>query len=357
MATSLLLHRSEAPPAGDLVVSADVGAEEWDRFVATCPDRTAYHEWRWRGIIERAFGHRTAYLAARRDGAIAGVLPLVLFRSPLFGRFVVSLPFVNYGGVLADDEPAGAALLAAAERLGREGGFSHLELRHLTHRFAALPCKEHKVTMRLRLAASTERAWTEMDRKVRNQIRKAEKSGLAVAAGGRESLDAFYAIFAHNMRDLGTPVYARRFFAEVLDALGDRAVVVVVSRDGAPVASGIAVVTGDTVEVPWASSLAAFRSTCPNHLLYWFVIQWAIERGLRVLDFGRSTPNEGTFHFKQQWGAEPVPLYWEYSLFRSAALPDLSPKNPKLRMMVELWKRCPLWLTIVLGPHVVRSIP
>ena len=96
---------------------------------------------------------------------------------------------------------------------------------------------------------------------------------------------------------------------------------------------------------------------CPNHSLYWFVVQWAIEQGCRVLDFGRSTPDEGTFNFKQQWGAEPMALYWEYSLQNGAGMPDQSPKNPKFKAAIDLWKRCPVWLTNAVGPHIVRSIP
>ena len=338
-------------------VGSDVSPEEWDTYVDGNPDATGYHTWRWRTVFEQAFGHTTRYLAARRNGAVVGVLPLVLFRSPLFGRFVVSLPFVNYGGVVADDAAAADALLAEAERLGREAGAAHLELRHQRRQFDRLAVKAHKVSMLLRLARTADAAWAVMDRKVRNQIRKAEKSGLTASVGGAECLDDFYRIFATNMRDLGTPVYPRAFFEQVLEAYGGEAKIVVVSKDGTAVAAGMTVPFRKAIEVPWASSLGQFRSMCPNHLLYWSVIQQAIAQGFDVLDFGRSTPGEGTFQFKQQWGAEPLPLYWEYGLFRGATLPDQSPKNPKFRMAIEMWKRCPLWLTNVLGPRIVRGIP
>jgi serine/alanine adding enzyme len=343
-----------APPVH---ASTDVSREEWDAYVAARPDATGYHAWRWRAVFEQAFGHETRYLAARREGEIVGILPLVLFHSVLFGRFMVSLPFVNYGGVVADDAMAADALLAEAERIGRAGGFSHLELRHQRRQFDHLAVREHKVSMLLQLPRTADAAWAAMDRKVRNQIRKAEKSGLTAIIGGAERLDEFYRIFATNMRDLGTPVYAKTFFEHVLRAYGDDARIVVVLKDGIAVAAGIALAAGDVIEVPWASSLGEFRALCPNHMLYWSVIQWAIEQRFEVLDFGRSTPNEGTFQFKRQWGAEPLPLRWEYRLFRGVTLPDQSPKNPKFRIAIDLWKRCPLWLTNRLGPHIVRSIP
>lgn len=341
----------------DVSVAADADAREWDDYVASRGDASQYHEWAWRGVFERAFGHQTRYLVARRDGPIAGVLPLVVFRSAVFGRFMVSLPFVNYGGVVADDDRAAAALLEQAAALARHERLDHLELRHTARQFEELPCKQHKVSMLARLETTAERAWETLDRKVRNQIRKAEKSGLVAAAGGAELLDDFYAIFCRNMRDLGTPVYARRFFAEVLAAFPERARVIVVRQGATPVAAGIVLGCGDAVEVPWASSLNEYRSHCPNHSLYWFIMQWAIEHGFSVLDFGRSTPDEGTFHFKRQWGAEPGPQHWEYMLFGSTRLPDQSPKNPKYRAAIDLWKRSPLWLTNTIGPLIVRSIP
>jgi FemAB-related protein (PEP-CTERM system-associated) len=199
--------------------------------------------------------------------------------------------------------------------------------------------------------------WDRIDRKVRNQIRKAEKSQLTVDRGGAALIPDFYGVFAQNMRDLGTPVYARRLFEEVLATFPDRAHIHVVRLNGRAIAAGLTYRTGPMVEVPWASSLREHNSLCPNHLLYWSVIESALAEGGQILDFGRSTPGEGTYKFKEQWGATPLPLHWEYCLLRGGTVPDQSPKNPRFRMAIDTWKRCPLWLANALGPHIVRWIP
>src|SRR5437773_2502794 len=191
--------------------------------------------------------------------------------------------------------------------------------------------------------------WEALDRKVRNQVRKAEKSGLICETGGAELLDDFYPIFATNMRDLGTPVYARRFFAEVLAAFPTRTAVFVVRRDRTAVASAIGFRYCDHFEVPWASSLRSYRALCPNNLLYWSAINHAIVSGCHIFDFGRSTPGEGTFHFKEQWGAQPQPLCWEYRLLAGDAIPDQSPKNAKFALAIEIWKRLPLAVANAVG--------
>lgn len=359
MAGTALLTGEPAPLArtGGVVVYAEESPSRWDDFVNSHPDATSYHVWRWRHVFERAFGHSCEYLAAREQDTIVGVLPLVLFKSYLFGRFMVSLPFVNYGGVLASTPTAARALLAHAASVAAQHRVGHLELRHRTRRFPDLRVKQHKVAMLLRLPSNPGTAWNGLDRKVRNQIRKAERSGLAVTLGGPELLGEFYHVFGQNMRDLGTPVYARRFFEEILHQFPERTRLLVVRRGRQPVAGAISYASGGTFEVPWASSLQEYRQLCPNNVLYWQAIQQAIAGGCQTLDFGRSTPGSGGFFFKKQWGAEPRPLHWEYRLFSRQDLPDQSPNNPKFRAAIAIWRRLPVRVANVLGPWIVRSIP
>ncbi len=346
-----------------VAVAGEQDRPAWDEFVSGRsitstfePGQKAsgYHEWAWRDVFERSFGHECIYLTARRNGLVEGVLPLVEIKSRLFGHSITSLPFVNYGGVLSASRQASRALLNAAADLARTRRCPHIELRHIGQQFGDLPCKQHKVAMLLRLQPGL---WERLDRKVRNQIRKAQKSDLTVERGRSELLGDFYAVFARNMRDLGTPVYARRFFEEVLGAFPTRARLAVVRLKDRPVAAALTYRTANTIEVPWASSIRDYNHLCPNALLYWSMLDAALAEGCDVFDFGRSTPSEGTFKFKEQWGATPIPLHWEYCLLRKGPVPDQSPKNPKFRMAISAWKRCPLWLANAVGPRIVRSIP
>lgn len=341
-----------------ILVSADVSPEEWDLYVSAHPDASVYHQWAWRRVFESAFRHRTHYLAARdAAGHIVGVLPLVVFEHWLLGRFIVSLPFVNYGGVLASSIQAARALVEEAGERAAADALSHVELRHTSPQFHEFPRRTHKVAMTLVLKPSVDAAWDALDRKVRNQVRKAEKSGLTSEVGGEALLPEFYAVFAENMRDLGTPVYPRQWFAEILRRFPEQAGVVVVHDGARPVAGAITLTYRSRVEVPSAGSLRSHRVMCPNMLLYWRIMQHAIAQGHGVLDFGRSTPDEGTFKFKEQWGAVPGPLTWEYLLLSRRQLPDRSPKNARFRPAIEAWKRLPLAVANRVGPTVVRYLP
>ena len=338
-------------------VSIATSGAAWDAYVQAHPGASVYHGWAWRRVFEDAFQHECVYLVAEHDGRACGVLPLVSMRTLLFGRLVVSLPFFNYGGVVADDEVAAGALLAEARRVAEQRKARHVEIRHIARRFPSLPCKSHKVAMTLALPDTADAMWKAVDNKVRNQVRKAEKSGLVAHAGGPELIDEFYEVFARNMRDLGTPVYGVGLFDETFRAAGDAARVYVVRQGERCLAAGITVAHRDGVENPWASSLREARPLCANMLLYWHMLRDSIARGLRVFDFGRSTPDESTYRFKQQWGAHPTPLHWEYVLLGGSELPDHGPKSAKYQRAVELWQHLPLWLANAAGPGIVRGIP
>jgi FemAB-related protein (PEP-CTERM system-associated) len=346
------------PASGLPDVSASVDDVEWDAFVERQPAASAYHLWRWRGVFETVFGHRSEYLVARERGAITGILPLVVFGHRLFGRFAVSLPFVNYGGVVATSEETARALVRAAGELASRRRLSYIELRHRAQRFPDLASKRgHKVSMVLDLAPEAARVWAGLTSDMRNHIRKAEKRGLTVATGGSELTSAFYEVFRRNMRDLGTPVYPRRFFEEVLAAFPHHARVFLVRHEKTTIAGAVSFTHAGVTEVPWASSLKAARSLYPNNLLYWRIIEHAVAERCSSFDFGRSTPGDGPFVFKQRWGAHQVPLCWEYQLLSRDSLPDRTPRNPRLHAAIAMWKRLPVGVASLLGPRVVRYLP
>jgi FemAB-related protein (PEP-CTERM system-associated) len=331
---------------------------EWDAYVRDHPRTTAYHFSGWPRLIARACGHEARLLAAERGGRITGVLPLVLMRSRLFGRFAVSLPFLNAGGLIADDDDSAAALLAQATTVATDARVRYLELRHTQQRFSKLEARRHKVGMALSLAATADDQWKALDRKVRNQIRKAEKSRLTVADGLLDRLGDFYAVFARNMRDLGTPVFGFRLFEEALRTFPDNTRVLCVEQRHRPVAAAIVHWRGPSLEVIWASALREANAVCANSYLYWHLLQLAIHRGCHVFEFGRCTPGEGPFRFKQQWGAEPYPLVWEYWTPDGRPRPDdLNPRSSGFSRAAAVWRHMPVSLATAVGPHIVHRIP
>ncbi|HTK74006.1 MAG TPA: FemAB family XrtA/PEP-CTERM system-associated protein [Gemmataceae bacterium] len=312
----------------------------------------------WLSVLEQGLGHTPYALEATRGERTVGVLPLAYVRSMLFGRFLVSLPYLNYGGAVADDDRAASALTDRAVELAVQMRVRYLELRNewaIDH-FAMSHRRSDKMHMRLDLPATAGTLWDELDAKVRNQVRKGQKCGLAVQWGGAELLDEFYSVFSHNMRDLGTPTYGRRLFAAVLANFPDRAELCVVRAGPRPAAAALLVHGWGTTEVPSASCLREYNPTCANMLMYWHLLERAVARGQEVFDFGRSSEGSPTFRFKKQWGATAAPAEWQYHL-RRGTIGDMRPDNPRYRRFIATWQRMPLWLTRRLGPRIVRGIP
>jgi len=330
---------------------------EWDRYVRSHQSATGYHLWGWRRVFEKGLGHRCHYVVARRADTIVGLVPLVEIRSVVFGRALSSLPYVNYGGALVDDRDTADALLAFASAIAKQRSLSYVLLRHIKRLLPELPARNHKVTMLLPLADTVDQMWNGLDRKVRNQVRKAEKSDLVVVSGGAELLDDFYTVFARNMHDLGTPVYGRPLFAAILSEFPSEARLHLVRLNGSTIAGALSYAFRNWIEVPSASSLREHRALCPNHLMYWSMLQQAIKDGRRVFDFGRSTPNDGTYNFKEQWGACPEQLWWEYALRGSTALPADDRHSRKYELAIEVWKRLPLRFANLVGPQLARQVP
>jgi len=333
--------------------------KRWDEYVLSSSGTCCYHQAGWRDVVHKSFGHATWYLLSEAENnRINGILPVVHLKSSLFGNYAVSMPYFNYGGVVADSPEIGEELLREAIRLAREARAGHIELRHTLPINNNLAVKTSKVSMRLDLPDEPDLLWKAFPSKLRSQVQRPIKEGMHAALGREELLDDFYAIFAENMRDLGTPVYAKTFFRNILRTFPDSTwICAVYTADREAVAAGFLVGFKNMLEIPWASSLRKFNRSSPNMLLYWKALSFACENKFLVFDFGRSTPDEGTYRFKAQWGAQPVPLYWHYWLADGREMPELNPKNPKYQLAIRVWKRLPVSLTNLIGPALVKNLP
>jgi FemAB-related protein (PEP-CTERM system-associated) len=312
----------------------------------------------WTVILREGLGHQSYLLSANDGSRLVGYLPLSLVSSRLFGRFLVGLPYLNSGGVVAESEEAATSLIDCAVRLADELDVRYLELRHeRRYEHVALAHEvSSKVHMRLRLPDTADGLWSQLKAKVRNQVRKGREHNLAVHWGGAELLPAFYDVFSRNMRDLGTPVYGRSLFRAMIRHLPKQAEFCVVRVGESPIAAALLIHGRGVTEVPSASSLRQYSSMNANMLMYWHLLERAIDRGQHAFDFGRSTIDSNTFRFKKQWGAEPHPAVWQYYV-RRGTVGDMRPESSRYRHFIRVWQRLPVGLTRLVGPAIVRGIP
>lgn len=328
-------------------------------FVRAHPGATPFHLPEWSTATARACGQQARYLVAERgDGSIAGVLPLTAIRSALFGKALVSAGFAVGGGILADAPGAIPALASGAWTLAEELGIASVELRG-----GPVPDDSwHEDTetylgFARDLAADDEAELLAIPRKQRAEVRKALVTELTIETGrDPRDLTAHYAVYAESVRNLGTPVFPRALFAEVLGAFGESADILTVRANGEAVASVLSLYMNGTVYPYWGGGTHGARALRANDAMYFALMRHARERGCTRFDFGRSKAGTGPAAFKKNWGFEGVPLGYAVRTAAGAAPRVVNPLSPKYRLQVAVWKKLPLWLANRAGPLIARGL-
>jgi FemAB-related protein (PEP-CTERM system-associated) len=352
----MLDHVNEKRPAGACVIRHLAGEDDrrWDAFVKDAPGATFFHLAAWRDVIARELGHRTHYLYAERDGAITGILPLAEIRSWLFGHALISTPFCVYGGVVATDADSEARLTQAAAELAEKLDADYLELRGRKPGPTGWPVKDLYVGFRKPISADHDANLKAIPRKQRAMVRKGIAAGLE--AHPEDDVDVFYRVYAESVRNLGTPVLPRRWYARLQHTFGRDCEVTVVTHAGKPMAAVMSFYFRDEVHPYYGGSVWQGREVAANDFMYWSVMQRAAERGARLFDFGRSKQDTGSYHFKKHWGFQPEPLPYAYHLVRTGEIPNVSPTNRKFSLFIKAWQKLPLPVACTLGPWLARDL-
>jgi len=342
----------------------------WNTYVKQHSDHSPYHLFGWKRAIENAYQHKSHYLIAEKtidnEKTIVGVFPLIIFKKPIGKPTLCALPFCDIGGILSNDNDIKELLIAESKKVALQHQAKYIEVRSRAHgndqNIVSTSSKNDtkKVSMLMPLPENSELLFSSFKSKLRSQIRKAEKNGLHYKVGSKKNmLDDFYQVFSHNMRALGSPVHAKQWFECLLKYYQEKMVISIVYKEQIPVGAGIVLIAGNTAAIPWASTKAEYNRLSPNMMLYWSLLKHLSDNGVDKFDFGRSSYGEGTYKFKQQWGAQPTPLNWQVI--------DLQPtrQNPekkavgsgKLRSIIEnVWRKLPLNVTIFLGPKIRKYI-
>ena len=333
---------------------------EWNKYVYSNNDANIYHQLHWRNIIENTFGHEGYYLIAKDNGIVRGLLPLFFIKSRLFGRYLISLPFLDRAGVLADNPQIATLLCEAAIEMAQQTQVDYLELRNqgeINH--VDLVAASHKVNFVLSSELTADILWKKVLKKnVKNKIRKAWKSQISIDMGSSvQHIIDFYKVYCIHMRYLGTPVYPLDFFLNMLNEFSNNLMIILAKHGGNVIGGKIIISFKDTLYFIAQYSLRQYNDFHANNLLYWSAIEYASKHGYKFCDLGRSNVDSGPYYFKKQWGAEMHQLYWQYYLHKAKQIPNLSPTNPTFSLAIAIWKKLPLGLTKAAGPLIAKHIP
>ncbi len=339
----------------EIKVLCDDQVDVWDRFVDQSHDATFFHRAGWRTVLEKAFGHKAHYLYAVDDsGEIQGIFPLGEIRSLLFGHSLISVPFCVYGGIASKSDAAHDRLLDAATELATRLNVDYLEVRNSRPLPAPWKTKHLYVNFSKEIDPDPEQNMLAIPRKQRAMVRKGIKAGLESSLD--DDVDRLHEAYSESVRNLGTPVFPRRYFRILKEVFGDACEVMSISRDGELVASVMSFYFRDQVLPYYGGGTFKARSLKGNDFMYWELMRRCAEKGVRVFDYGRSKLDTGSYSFKKNWGFEPVPLDYQYFLVKAREVPDINPTNPKYRLVIRIWKKLPLKLTGFIGPFIAKYL-
>ena len=329
---------------------------DWDKFVETCSEATFFHKVGWKNVIEDSFGHRTYFLYAERNGAIEGILPLAHIKSMVFGNSLVSLSFCVNAGPIALNAEALQALDDAARALAAKLNVDQLEYRQAKPGSfdKAVLVDDFYFTFLKSIDPDIEKNMLAIPRKQRAMVRKGQKLGLS------SEIDAdckrLHAVYAESVRNLGTPVFGRRYFENLKQEFGEDCEILIVTHEGKPISGVMSFYFRDEVLPYYGGGGARARELAANDFMYWEVMRRACEKGARIFDFGRSKRGTGAFDFKKNWGFEPQALHYHHIMRRGEKPAQINPLNPKLQPFIKIWRRLPLPVANVIGPHIVRYL-
>lgn len=330
-------------------------ASRWDMFVDHCSEATFFHRSAWQKIITDVFRHHAYFLYAEDEIGVRGILPLAHVKSRLFGNALVALPFAVYGGIAAVDGEAVAVLENAARELASSLGVDHLEFRNVAPRHPEWPTQDLYVTFRKPILPELEDNMLAIPRKQRAMVRKGIKNELISTVD--RNTDRFFALYADNVHRHGTPAMPKKYFDTLLQVFGEDCEILTVSApDGRPLSSVLSFYFRDEILPYYAGDDESARHLAANDFKYWELMRRACERGIKVFDYGRSKRGTGSFAFKKNWGFEPQSLHYEYCLYKSDAIPQNNPNNPKYRFFIAAWRRMPISVANRLGPYIVRNL-
>lgn len=327
--------------------------KSWNEFVHKNSHGNIYHLAQWKEIIEKTYSHKAYYFICEENEKIRGILPLVHLNHFLFGNKLISIPYFDMAGPIADGLKPMEKLISKAVETAESLGAQSVEFRYESiEKPKEETLNNEKTRMVASLCENSEDLWKSYNSKLRNKIKRTFKSGLEFKIGGAELLDDYYDVFCVNMRDLGSPVHSKKLFKNIFKSFEKEAVSGVVYKDNQPVSGIICMGFKNIFFNPWSSSLKEFRNLNANTLQYWKMLEYAADTGHEYFDFGRSTPGEGTYEFKRKWGAESKPLFWDKIELNE----ETESEKERFGSFVKIWQKLPVKFTKIAGPPIRKNI-
>lgn len=324
----------------------------WDDFLARY-EHLIFHTPKFFHFFEKTFAQKLLYLAVVSDDNITLVFPSVLIKHLLFGRKIISVGYLEYGGFAGEKEDIPLVL----EYIKNCYGYvSYIEIRQGLEKFDGILSANTIATIPYRRfllpLASVDTAWKGIQKHKRKAIKKAEEDGVVICEFGIDDINHFYELYLRNMRSFGSPPYGRHFFLNfIYMGMGK---IFGAFINGKLVAALAGYCYQTRIHIIIAVSDDKYLINRPNDAVHWAFIKYGCENGYTLFDFGRTREGSGQHEYKEKFGAEMHPLHHYYLLFNTKDIPHMDPTDKKMKVAAAAWKHLPLFVTEKTG-HWLRE--
>ena len=333
---------------------SDNELHSWNNYLGSNPLSSFCHRSEWKSILETAYGLTTHYMYAEENGDIIGILPLAEVKSLFFGHTLISTPFCVYGGACSNTSDVSNSLTSEAVKLAKDLNVDYLELRNISTNQDDWPYKDFYYTFQKEIAPDTDTNLKAIPRKQRAMVRKGINNNLQSVVDN--NTDRFYDIYSTSVRNLGTPVYPKRYFNTLKKTFGDACEILTITKDDKAISSVLSFYSNGTVMPYYGGGLPEARQLKAYDFMYWELMRRSCEKNICHFDFGRSIEGTGSYSFKKNWGFEPKKLYYHQQLVRAKQTPDFNPMNSKYSAYIKIWQKLPLPVANLIGPLISRNL-
>lgn len=332
--------------------------QEWDDFVKEHPSTWIDSQSHWINFFEDKFGYKNYSFLIYENENLIGVMPLFLVKSIFFGKRLISGPITDIGGPFFNNlnEDVINSTLSHIDKIASEENVDLVELRCSPINLPGYTSKSEYVDFCVDLSNSLDNIWKNLNKKLRNGIRRAEKSLVIEKSNSYESLLTFYKLHLITMRSLGSPPLGFHFFEEMYKDLGKDGFFLFAKYEGKIICAIFVLIYKGIARHDATVYLPSYRHLQANSLLIFKAIKEAQQKGCKELLFGRTLQGSSVHDYKKRWNVKELSYPFYYKLYKAKKIPSDIRRSSLIILANKVWGLMPLWLTKRIGNYFRKMI-
>jgi hypothetical protein len=315
----------------------------WGELATRHPKASAFHQTGWLRALECTYGYEFVGLTSAnpRDELTSGVV-FAKVASWLTGTRLVSLPFSDHCEPLIKTASDAGEFSQWLTHEANKHRWRYVEIRPLqpTADYGWEPASSFYFHS-LDLKPSTEEIFRTLHKNsIQRKVKRAEREELTYEAGrSQQLLREFYSLVVITRRRQRLLPQPRRWFANLVECMGDRCQIRVARFNGVAVAAILTLEHGTSTIYKYGCSDQRFHYLGGMPFLFWKLIEGSKAAGMTDIDFGRSDlDNQGLIAFKNRLGTSKKRLcYYRYGTDLKGGRPYDIPGVKKMFSILPGW--------------------